>query len=167
MSTVGDIERAVAPAVAFHGLDLVDVEFQARLVRVTVDRPGGVDLDAIGAATSAISHALDTADAVPGGRYELEVSSPGVERRLRRPEHFRDQLGARVAVKTRPGVEGDRRVEGLLVAADDEGVRIEESTLPGGAREMRYEEIDKARTVFDWRAALAGRAADHEHGEQG
>ena len=77
MSTMEKVERVVAPVVRSSGLELVDVEVQSGTVRITVDRPGGVDLDAIGSATSAISRALDDADAVPGGRYELRGVEPG------------------------------------------------------------------------------------------
>lgn len=157
MSTIDDVERTVAPILESSGLELVDVEMQARVVRVTVDRDGGVDLDAIGSATSAISRALDAADVVPGGRYELEVSSPGLERRLRRPEHFRRQLGVTVSVKTKPGVPGERRLEGRLAAADEHSIRLEGQGVEGGSRELSYGDIEKATTVFDWRAALAGR----------
>ena len=159
MSTVDKVEHAVAPVVASSGLELVDVELAARTLRVTVDRPGGVDLDAIGTATTAISRALDAADVVPGGAYELEVSSPGLERRLRTAEHFRHQLGAVVTVRTKPGVEGDRRAEGRLVDAGDDAFRLEGDGLGPGGRTIAYRDVERAHTVFDWRAALAGTSA--------
>lgn len=159
MGTADRVERVLAPVVASCGLELVDVEAQSGRVRVTVDRVGGIDLDTIGSATNAISHALDDADAVPGGRYELEVSSPGVERRLRRPEHFAAQLGARISVKTKPGTEGERRLEGELTAADGKGFVLEDESILGGRREFAYEEVERAVTVFDWKAALAGTRA--------
>lgn len=159
MSTVDKVERAVAPVVASSGLELVDVELAARTLRVTVDRPGGVDLDAIGAATTAISRVLDTADVIPGGAYELEVSSPGLERRLKTAEHFRAQLGALVTVRTKPGVDGERRVEGRLVDAGDDAFRLEAEDLGASGRTIAYRDVDRAHTVFDWRAALAGTSA--------
>ena len=85
------------------------------------------------------------------GRYTLEVSSPGVERPLRTPEHFRRFVGTSVAVKTRPDVEGDRRLEGTLEAADDEGVVV-------AGRRLAYDDIEKARTVFVWEPAERGKA---------
>ena len=159
MGTIDKLERVVAPVVAAAGLELVDVEVQAKTVRVTVDREGGVDLDAIGGATAAISRALDDVDPVPGGSYELEVSSPGLERRLRRPEHFGRHLGALVSVRTRPGTEGERRLEGTLVSSDDTGVRIEVAGREGEVRQISYDEIERAHTVFDWKTALAGTSA--------
>jgi ribosome maturation factor RimP len=140
---VSDRVRDVVEApLATSGLELVDVEHTGTLLRVTVDGPGGVDLDAISDASRLVSDALDRTDVVPG-RYVLEVSSPGVERPLRTPEHFRRFVGARVAVRTRPGTEGERRVEGELEAADDEGVVV-------AGRRLAYDEIERARTVFVW-----------------
>ena len=96
------VRAAVEPAVQALGLDLYDVELLggagARTLRVTVTREGGVDLDAITAVTQAVSPVIDGADAV-NGPYLLEVSSPGVERSLRRPEHYAGAVGEQVAIK--------------------------------------------------------------------
>lgn len=148
MTTVAErVARIVAPAVESLGLDLYDVEHAGRNLRVLVDRPGGVDLDTICAATRAVSLALDEADPIEG-RYTLEVSSPGVERPLRRPEHFARAVGSEVKVKTRPGTEGERRVVGTLVAADADAIRVR--TAEGEERTIRHDEIERARTTFTW-----------------
>jgi len=133
MNTAETVERVVAPVLSTLGIELVDVESHPGHLRVTIDRSSGLDLAAISQATTAVSHALDEADAVPGGRYELEVSSPGLERRLRRPEHFARFVGTEIAVRLRPGVaeDGERRVEGQLVAADEAGIELELAS-PGG-----------------------------------
>ncbi|MDA8039356.1 MAG: ribosome maturation factor RimP [Actinomycetota bacterium] len=159
MSTSDDVERAVAPVVESAGLELVDVEVRAGYVKVTVDREGGVDLDAVSFTAARVSHALDQHGAVPGGRYELEVSSPGLERRLRRPEHFRRFVGETVALKTRPGLDGDRRAEGRLVEVGERQFTLEGEKVPGGRRTYAYDDLERAHTVFDWRAALAGTSA--------
>ena len=144
--TVSDRVRDVVEApLEASGLELVDVEHTGALLRVTVDRPGGVDLDAISEASGLVSEALDRTDVVPG-RYVLEVSSPGVERPLRTPAHFHRFVGTRVSVLTRPDTEGERRVEGELEAADDEGVVV-------AGRRLAYPEIERARTVFVWEPA--------------
>ena len=94
----------LAPAIAALDLELYDVELtgagKARTLRVTVDRPGGVDLEAITAVTHAVSPLLDDAPA-PAGPFLLEVSSPGVERALRTPAHYAGAVGTTVSVKTR------------------------------------------------------------------
>ncbi len=74
---------------------LYDVEHAGSLLRILVDRPGGVDLDLLAQVTRELSSALDAADPLPG-RYTLEVSSPGLERPLRRPEHFDAAIGATI-----------------------------------------------------------------------
>ena len=142
------VRELVEPLLAERGLEVVDCEFvaskaDASTLRVSVDRTGGVDLDAIAAATEVVSRALDEADPVPGGRYTLEVSSPGIERPLRTPAHFRRFVGATVAVKTAPSVEGDRRLQGRLEAADDDGVVV-------AGRRLAYADVASARTVFEW-----------------
>ena len=145
MSVSDRVRDVVEAPLATSGLELVDVEHAGNLLRVTVDRPGGVDLDTISDASRLVSDALDRTDVVPG-RYVLEVSSPGVERPLRTPEHFRRFVGSRVAVRTRPHTEDERRIEGELEAADDQGVVV-------AGRRLAYDEIERARTVFVWEPA--------------
>lgn len=155
MSTEQRVRDLVAPLFGDGPTELVDVEQHGRVVRITVDRDGGVSADDLGDLTRRISHVLDDADPVPG-RYTLEVSSPGLERALRTPAHFARAVGDKVNVKTRPNVEGERRIVGELTAADDDGITIRPETIRpgdgalGDARHLRYEEIERARTVFDW-----------------
>jgi len=142
----GRVRDLVAPVVSDLGADLFDVELTRGLLRISIDRDpaaGGVDLDLITKASERISEVLDREPDVVPGRYSLEVSSPGLERPLRTPEHFRRFVGTTISVKTLPDVEGERRVQATLDAADDEGI-----TLAG--RRLAYGQIDKARTVFEW-----------------
>jgi ribosome maturation factor RimP len=141
-----DLTDALSPLLASVGLDLVDLEMTSGVVRVTVDREGGVDLDALAAANKAVSTALDQLDPIPG-RYTLEVSSPGVERRLRTPAHFARSVGEMVTVRTHPGTTDVRRLQGVLTAADDTGLVLE--TGDGPVR-IAYEQVERARTVFEW-----------------
>lgn len=141
------VRDLVAPLVAALDLELYDVEHGGGVLRVVVDRPGGVDLEALGEVTRLVSVTLDDADPLPG-RYTLEVSSPGLERRLRTPEHFLAAVGEDVAVKTAPDVEGDRRCDGTLVAADADGITIR--TDAGDERRLAYDQVRTARTRFEW-----------------
>jgi ribosome maturation factor RimP len=100
----------------------------------------------LGDVTRAVSEALDTDDPLPG-RYTLEVSSPGLERKLRTPAHFAAALGKKVRVRTVAGTEGERRLEGELTAADDEGIVL---ATPEGQRRLAHGEVERARTVFEW-----------------
>jgi ribosome maturation factor RimP len=144
----------LGPVVGALGLELVDVEQSAATVRVTVDREGGIDLEGLAEANRAVSAALDRLDPLPG-RYTLEVSSPGVERRLRTPGHFARALGETVSVRLVPGAGEIRRVRGRLAAADDTGVVIEDADVPGGSATLAYGTIERARTVFEWGAVPA------------
>jgi ribosome maturation factor RimP len=153
--------------VAEAGLSLYDIEFNKGLLRVTVEGPPDTDLDHLARLSRTISNVFDEDDPV-AGRYTLEVSSPGLERSLRRPEHFSGAIGETITVKTHPGTAGDRRVRGVLTEADDEGVvvRLESSgsessesessgsgsdgTEPSGSRRLPYDDIARATTVFDW-----------------
>src|SRR5438270_13913457 len=133
MSVSDRVRALIEPVVSPLGLELVDVELVGATLRVSVDRPGGVDLDTISAASEAVSAVLDHADPDPvPGRYTLEVSSPGVERPLRTPEHFRRAVGTTVAVRTRAEIDGERRVQGVLDAVGDDAVVVAGRRIPVG-----------------------------------
>jgi len=159
MADVDAIAAAVEPVVAALGLQLYDLEAtgpaRARTLRVTVEREGGVDLDAVAAASQALSPVLDADPSVQAacpGPYTLEVTSPGLERRLRTPAHFRGAVGATVSVKTRTGGTAERR-RGVLVAADDDGIDVAFDT---GDERLPYDAVTQARTVFEWGPAATG-----------
>lgn len=166
MGTSDDVERVAAPLLKAAGLDLVDVETRAGNIVVTVDREGGIDLDTLASVSKGISAAIDREGVGPSRRYELEVSSPGLERRLRRPEHFRRFVGHQISVRTLPGVDGERRCEGELSSADDNGIVVTAPGLPDGRRRLAYGDIERAHTVFDWKAALASTAAPTARSER-
>ena len=151
MSIVERVREVVDPLLESQSLTLYDLEVSGSQVRITVDAPGGVDLEAIARATRAISAALDEHDPIPS-KYTLEVSSPGLERALRTPAHFVAAVGTLVSVKTNARVDGERRIKGTLVAADDDGITVDDRTL-------QYSEIEKARTVFEWGPAPKPAAA--------
>jgi len=148
-----DIEALVRPVVESSGLELVEAAFHRdggrRVLRVTVDREGGVDLDAISEASERLSRRLDLEDAVPGGRYTLEVSSPGIERPLRAPRDYERRVGEKLKVKTAEPMEGSRTHAGRLVAADAEGIVV---ATGQGERRIAFGDIRSARTVFEWGA---------------
>jgi ribosome maturation factor RimP len=161
------IAAAIEPVLATLDLELFDLQFtasgRARTVRVVVDRDGGVDLDAISAASEHISSALDARDDL-GGPYALEVSSPGLERSLQRPEHFRRAVGETVSVKTRDADGEVRRVRGELVEADEHGIVVQ----AGDTERVDYDQIVQARTVFEWGASPkpGKRAKKHDKKKQ-
>jgi ribosome maturation factor RimP len=140
----------LASTLAPLGFELVDMELRSGTVRVVVDRPDGADLETIAEATRAVSALLDTHDPMPGQRYTLEVSSPGIERPLRTPRHFVRAVGETVTIRTTTGSKGERRVTGRVASADPEGFVLEGDDLPEGGRRFSYDEVERARTVFQW-----------------
>jgi ribosome maturation factor RimP len=136
------VRDLVEPLLNEQGTELFDIELKQGVLRIALDRPGGVDLEVITNATRVINEVLDREDPVEG-RYSLEVSSPGLERPLRTSEHFRRYVGTTISVKTHPATEGERRIEATLDAADDEGITI-------AGRRLAYADIERARTVFEW-----------------
>lgn len=146
VTMLNTIEQVVAPLLERHGLHLYDLEHAGPILRVLVDHPGGVDLDVLTKVTRELSSVLDDVETLPG-RYTLEVSSPGLERPLRRPEHFASAVGTQISLKTRPEVEGDRRLDATLESADDQGIVMRQGDE---VRRLAYDEIERARTVFDW-----------------
>lgn len=140
-----DAEALVRPVVEGAGLELVDVTWTGRgrrpLLRITVDRDGGVDLDTISAVSEKVSRRLDLEGFEPGP-YQLEVTTPGIERPLRGPDDFRRAVGERVRVRTSNGT-----IEGDLRDADAEQIRI---AAEEGERPVRLADVDAARTVVDW-----------------
>ena len=139
-------EQVCEPA----ALELVDVELNGGILRVTVDHPDGLPVDALTDVTRKLNRLLDDDDPVPG-RYTLEVSTPGLERKLRTPAHFRRSTGETVTVRTSDrDPDGPRRVHGLLTAADDDTITV--TVDDDTAVTLRHDQIDKARTVFEWDA---------------
>jgi ribosome maturation factor RimP len=164
------VRGLVAPIASDLQLDLYDVERRGGTLRVTLDTPpgseGGVDLDQLALATRLISRELDHADPVPG-KYTLEVTSPGLERSLRTPAHFRREIGKIVNLRLSDVDADQRRVQGELVAADDHTatVRVDVAGEPVD-RVIALDSIDRARTVFEWgpQPKPGGKGAKHKQG---
>jgi len=156
MGAEEDIAEALRPTARAAGLEIWDVERSGASVRVMVDGDGGVDLDAIAKLSSAVSAVLDERDdLVPAGRYILEVSSPGLERRLRHPVHFARCIGEEVVVKTSEPVNGSRRTRGTLVGATDQVITVRALISKTESQEVRLalSSIERANTVFSWGSA--------------
>jgi ribosome maturation factor RimP len=160
-----ELESFLAETCAALHLDFYDVEFRSSTLAITVDRPGGLDLDAVAEVARVLSAALDEREEIaPADRYELEVSSPGLERRLRKAQHYQAALGTEIALRLVAGGSGQRRFEATLVAADEQGIEIRSA---GAARRVEYAEIERAHTIFDWKAALASSRESAAHLDDG
>jgi ribosome maturation factor RimP len=144
-----DLSGPFTSLLASAGLELYDLEVTHSAVRVTVTRPGGIDLDELERANAALSRWLDDHDPMPG-RYTLEVSSPGLERRLRTPSHFAGAVGETVTLRITDPDAPAERVTGTLVTAGDESLTL---ATDDGPRTASYDRIERARTVFSWGGA--------------
>ena len=127
-----------------EGLELVDVEILTEgpraAVRVFVDREGGVRLRDCESVSRRLGAVLDVEDPV-SGPYTLEVSSPGLERRLKKPKDFAACRGRRVKVHLSASVDGSRNFRGILLASDEEGIELERN---GTKHRLPYRLMRKA-----------------------
>ena len=147
VSVVWELARPVCDAC---GVILWDVEFVKEgadfVLRITIDKAEGVTIDDCEAVNRAIDPLLDEADPIETS-YKLEVSSPGIERTLSRPEHFTSSIGADVEISLYAPYEGSRKVHGRLVAYDEGNI-----TVALGETEVTFKKADvaKTRTLFAW-----------------
>jgi ribosome maturation factor RimP len=159
-------------AVAAMGMDLEDVRITSagrrRLLRIVVDADGGVSLDDIALVSRELSGALDRAAAMGEASYTLEVSSPGVDRPLTEPKHWRRAIGRVVTVplrsQPRPGSDvpdDSGAVTGRVTGTDSHGVRID---VDGASREFGYSELGPGRIQIEFAPldSYAGDSADEE-----
>ncbi|MEN8114724.1 MAG: ribosome maturation factor RimP [Actinomycetota bacterium] len=138
----------VGPYVAAEGIELDDVEILGggKLLRVVVDAGEPIGVDRIADLSKGIARLIEEDDPFAGA-YTLEVTSPGLERKLRRPAHFRKVIGSEVHIKTYSKIEDDKHHRGELVEADDDAVVV---MVDGSERRIEMSDISSARTVFVW-----------------
>jgi ribosome maturation factor RimP len=157
-----DLEALVRWAVESAGLELVDVGFHReqgrQVLRVTIDREGGADLDTIADVSERVSRRLDLEGFEPGRPYTLEVSTPGVERPLKAPHEFARRIGSRVRVKTAHPIQGSRVLHGTIMEAGPDLVRL---ATEEGERTVPFGEITSARTEMDWDRELGRSTGPH------
>jgi len=151
--------REIAERVgASAGLEVVEVELRgagnSRMLRIFIDKPGGVTHGDCANLSRELSTILDVEDAVPGGSYVLEVSSPGLDRKLSRPVEFERFTGSRVKLTTRQPVNGNRFFEGRLESFQDGrltlefgGVRKNKAAEPPKKLEIALANVEKANLV--------------------
>lgn len=152
----------LAPVVSTKGLDLEDVVItpagRRRMLRVVVDRDGGVGLDLVAEVSTAVSAALDESDAMGGSAYVLEVTSPGVDRPLTEPRHWRRALTRLVDVGTAEGT----TLQGRLVGVDDDGIEVE--SADGARTRLGWERVAKGRVQVEFNRPAAGSGDSAEEG---
>ena len=146
------IREIAGRVAATHGVELVEVEMRgggkARSLRITIDKAEGVTHDDCANVSRGLSVVLDVEDAIPGGPYTLEVSSPGLDRKLIRAEDYVRFRGSRIRLMTRQPVQGNRHFEGRLQSFADGRLTLEvlpaKKPKPGHAQPAQQVEIDLA-----------------------
>jgi ribosome maturation factor RimP len=146
---IEDIARRVADSA---GLEIVEVELKgsgkARALRIFIDKPEGVTHADCELVSQEVGTILDVEDVIPGGSYNLEVSSPGVERKLRKPGDFERFTGKKVKVVLREPVEGSNHWEGLLCAAEGGLIRLDVGN--GRVISFTFDAVSRANLKFEW-----------------
>jgi ribosome maturation factor RimP len=135
-----------------EGIEVWEVEVlgsgRNRVVRVYIDKPEGVSHADCELVSQQLGTLLDVEDVITGSSYQLEVSSPGVERKLRGIADFRRYTGEKARIALRQPLENQRRFEGLIHGVEGEEIIFEATT--GKTIRVRMEQIDKANLKFDW-----------------
>jgi ribosome maturation factor RimP len=158
------VREVVEPAVTAAGYDLEDVTVTAAgrrsVVRVIVDRDDGVDLDAVAEVARLVSDTLDADDPTGDAPYTLEVSSPGVDRPLTEPRHWRRASGRLVKAGVRDGAD----VTGRVVGSDDSGVTFD---VDGEQRNVPYDALGPGKVQVEFsRRGSQVEADDDEEGDE-
>jgi ribosome maturation factor RimP len=139
-------------AAAGTGIEIADVELRgggsARLLRVYIDKPVGVTHGDCQAISERLGALLDERDVMPGDHYTLEVSSPGVERPLKKPRDFERVIGQSVKLTLREPVDGQKRVEGKLLGIAGDTIEVESES--GKDFRLVLAQIQKANLKFQW-----------------
>ena len=142
-----ELADLLEPTVEGLGYELADLEVRlggrSGVVRLFIDKPDGITLDDCETVSHAVSALLDVEDPVPG-HYDLEVSSPGLNRKLTKPEHFERFRGEEVKVELRFPIEGRKRFRGRLKASDTDNIQV---VVDGEEYVLPIATIDTARLV--------------------
>jgi ribosome maturation factor RimP len=146
------IEMIAQRVVESEGMELVEVEVKGggnqRFVRISIDKPEGVSHADCELVSHQVGTILDVEDVVPGGRYTLEVSSPGVERKLLKPRDYERFQGKKVKIALREPVEGSCHWQGVLAGFQAGWITLEAEA--GKTVQIPYELVQKANLKFEW-----------------
>jgi ribosome maturation factor RimP len=151
-SVASKIEEIANRVAESEGLEVVEVEVkgggQHRVVRISIDKPDGVSHGDCELVSQQVGTILDVEDVVPGGRYTLEVSSPGVERKLLKPKDFERFAGKKAKVTLRDPIDGRRNWDGTLAGIQDGLIRLDLER--GDPLRFPFDQVQKANLKFEW-----------------
>ena len=151
-AVIEKVHQIAARVGAGEGIEIVDVELlgggRSRVLRIFVDKPGGVTHGDCEYISHQVGTILDAEDVVPGAGYTLEVSSPGVERKLSKPREFERFVGQKVKVVLRQPLENQRHLTGTLKSFAAGVITLEPA--PGKCVQFPLEQVEKANLKFEW-----------------
>jgi ribosome maturation factor RimP len=153
-ATVSRVWELAAPLAEKEAMEIVDIEFRhegsrgGRVLRLYLDKEGGANVDDLSRVSHQLSDLLDRENAVEGA-YTLEVSSPGINRPLRRPEHFARFIGKRIRVRTRDMINGRRSFLGMLEEVATDKIMLKQE---GVQYQIPFSMIEKSNYEHDWSA---------------
>jgi ribosome maturation factor RimP len=134
------------------GIEIAEIQLRgagkARLLRVYIDKPGGVTHADCALISEKLGKLLDEEDAVPGDSYTLEVSSPGIDRKLSKPRDFERVVGQKIRVGVQEAIEGQKWFEGKLARLAEGMLELE--TAPGHLVRIPLGQVQKAKLKFEW-----------------
>ncbi len=153
-ATLTRVWQLAGPLVEGEGMEIVDIEFRhegsrgGRVLRLYLDKEGGPNVDDLSRVSRQLSELLDAEDTIDGS-YTLEVSSPGINRPLKKPAHFARFVGKRIRVRTRDLIDGRRSFLGILGQVVDDSVIL---TQEGKRYQIPFSMIEKSNYDHDWSA---------------
>ena len=151
-SVASKIEEIANRVAESEGIEVVEVEVkgggQHRFVRISIDKPDGVSHGDCELVSHQVGTILDVEDVVPGGQYTLEVSSPGVERKLLKPRDFERFAGKKAKVSLRDPIDGRRNWEGTLAGIENGLIRLDLER--GDPLRFPFDQVQKANLKFEW-----------------
>jgi ribosome maturation factor RimP len=146
------IEEIAQRVAESEGLEIVEVEVKGggnqRFVRISIDKPAGVTHADCELVSQQVGTILDVEDVIPGGHYTLEVSSPGVERKLIKERDYERFQGKKIHISLREPVDGRRSFDGVLAGFAAGQIALE--TGPGQTLQVPLEQVQKAHLKFEW-----------------
>ena len=153
-ATVTRVWELAAPLVEGEGMEIVDIDFRhegsrgGRVLRLYLDKEGGPNVDDLSRVSRQLSELLDAQETVEGA-YTLEISSPGINRPLKKPDHFARFVGKRIRVRTRDLIDGRRSFLGILGEVANDSVIL---TQDGKRYQIPFSMIEKSNYEHDWSA---------------
>jgi ribosome maturation factor RimP len=151
-AVTGKVQEIAERVGSSAGIEVVDVQLLggggSRLLRLFIDKPEGVTHGDCEFISQQVGTILDVEDVIPGGKYTLEVSSPGVERKLTRPRDFERFIGQKVKVALREPVDNQRHWVGALKSFAEGIITLEPS--PGRSVQFPLDQVEKANLKFEW-----------------